>query len=100
MHLEVWQFLKANPAPLNYLGRIPYDYTDAVLKYSVRFFDIFLDIYRKAEPVKDAQRKNKMGAFRLDYNRNIFGDDFSGKMLIKAFGRQTAALFYDYLVYL
>jgi hypothetical protein len=59
-----------------------------------------LEIYWKAEPVTDAQRIKKMKAFRSEYNQNIFGDDFSGKMLIKAFGRKTAALFYDYLVYL
>jgi hypothetical protein len=100
VHLEVGEFLKANPAPLNFLGRIPYDYIDEVLKFTEQFFDIFLDIYRKSEPVKDAQRRKKMEAFRLEYNQNIFGDDFSGKILIKAFGRQTAALFYDYLVYL
>ena len=100
VHLEVGDFLKANPAPLNYLGSIPYDYIDEVLKFTEQFFDIFLDIYRNSEPVKDAQRRKKMEAFRLEYNQNIFGDDFSGKMLIKSFGRQTAALFYDYLVYL
>jgi hypothetical protein len=100
VHLDIGEFLKANPAPLNYLGRIPYDYLDEVLKFTEQFFDILLDIYWKAEPVTDAQRRKKMEAFRSEYNQNIFGDDFSGKMLIKAFGRKTAALFYDYLVYL
>ena len=100
VHLDVGEFLKANPSPLNYLGRIPYDYIDEVLEFTEHFFDIFLDIYRNAAPVKDARRKKEMEAFRLEYNRNIFGDDFSGKKLIKAFGRQAAALFYDYMVYL
>ena len=98
--LDIGEFLKANPAPLNYLRSIPDDYIDEVLKFTEQFFDIFLDIYRKAEPVKDAQRRRKMDAFRSEYNQKILGDDFSGKMLIEAFGRQTMALFYDYLVYL
>jgi hypothetical protein len=100
VHLDVGDFIKANPAPLNYLGRIPYDYLDEVLKFAEQFFDILLAIYRTSEPVTDVQRIKKMEAFRLEYNRNIFGDDFSGKVLIKAFGRKTAALFYDYFVYL
>jgi hypothetical protein len=100
VHLDIGEFLKANPAPLNFLGRIPYDYLDEVLNLTEQFFDILLNIYRKSEPVTDAQRRKKMEAFRSEYNQNIFGDDFSGKMLIKAFGRKTAALFYDYLVYL
>ncbi len=100
VHLKVGKFLKANPAPMDYLGCISYDYIDEVLKFTEQFFDIFLGIYRNTGPVQSAQRRKKMDAFRLEYNRNIFGDDFSGKMLIKAFGRQTAELFYDYLVYL
>lgn len=100
IHLDIGEFLKANPAPLNYLGSIPYEYLDEVLKLSERFFDIFLDIYQKAKPVEDAQRKSQMDAFRSEYNRRILGDDFSGKILLKTFGRQTTALFYDYLVYL
>jgi len=100
VHLDVGEYLKANPAPLNYLGRIPYGYLDEVLKFTEQFFDILLDIHRESEPVTDAQRRKIMEAFRLEYNQNIFGDDFSGKVLIKAFGRKTAALFYDYLVYL
>ncbi len=100
VHLDIGEFLKANPAPLNYLGRIPYDYLDEVLKFTEQFFDILLDIHRKSEPVTDVKRRKIMEAFRLEYNQNIFGDDFSGKVLIKAFGRKTAALFYDYLVYL
>ncbi len=98
--LDVGEFLKSNPAPLNYLRSIPDDYTDEVLKFTEQFFDIFLDIYRKAEPVKDAQRRRKMDAFRSEWNQKILGDDFSGKMLIESFGRQRIALFYDYLVYL
>ena len=98
--LDIGEFLKANPAPFKYMGSIPEAYTDEVVKLANQFFDIFLDIYRKAEPVKDNQRRRKMDAFRSEYNQKIFGDDASGKMLIEAFGRQTTALFYEYLVYL
>jgi len=98
--LDVGGFLKANPPSLGYLRSITNDYLDEVLKCTEQFFDIFLDIYRKAQPVKDAQRRRKMDAFRSEYNQRIFGDDYSGKVLIKAFGQQTAALFYDYFVYL
>jgi hypothetical protein len=98
--LDIGEFLKANPAPLNYLANLPDDYANEVISFTSQFFDIFIDIYRKAEPVKNAERRRKMDAFRSEYNQKILGDDYSGKMLIKAFGRKTAALFYDYLVYL
>jgi len=98
--LDIGEYLKANPPPLKYMCSIPHDYIDEVLKFTKQFFDIFLDIYRKAEPVKDAERRRKMDAFRLEYNQKILGDDASGKMLMEAFGRQKTELFYDYLVYL
>jgi hypothetical protein len=100
VHLDIGEFLKANPAPLNYLGRIPYECLDQVLQLTEQFFDILLKIYHQAAPVTDAQRRKEMEAFRSEYNQKIFGDDYSGKVLIKAFGRETAALFYDYCVYL
>jgi len=98
--LNVGPFLRANPAPLRYSASLPDDYANEVVELTGQFFDIFLDIYRKAEPVKDAERRSKMDAFRLEYNQNIFGDDYSGKVLIEAFGEQTTALFYEYFVYL
>ena len=98
--LNIGEYLKANPPPLKYMCGLPHDYIDEVLKFTEQFFDIFLDIYRKAEPVKDAQRRRKMDAFRSEYNQKILGDDASGKMLLEAFGRPTVALFYDYLLYL
>jgi hypothetical protein len=98
--LDIGKFLKANPPPLNYLASLPDNYANQVITYAGQFFDIFLGIYRMAEPVKDARRRSEMDAFRSEYNRKILGDDYSGKMLIEAFGRQTAAMFYDYLVYL
>jgi hypothetical protein len=98
--LNIGEYLKANPPPLKYMCSLPHDYIDEVLKFTEQFFDIFLDIYRKAEPVKDAERRKKMDAFRSEYNQKILGDDASGKMLLEAFGRPTTQLFYDYLVYL
>jgi len=98
--LNIGEYLKANPPPLKYMCSLPHDYIDEVLKFTEQFFDIFLDIYRKAEPVKDAQRRRKMDAFRSEYNQKILGDDASGKMLLEAFGRPTVELFYDYLLYL
>jgi hypothetical protein len=98
--LDVGPFLRANPAPLRYSATFPDDYADQVVELIRQFFDIFVDIYQKAEPVKDAERRSKMDAFRSEYNQNILGDDYSGKMLIEAFGRQTVAVFYEYLIYL
>ncbi len=97
---EVGEFLKANMSPTEYVRLIPDAYTDEVVKFADQFFDIFLDIYRKAEPVKDVQRKRKMDAFRSEYNKHVLEEDPSGVMLINAFGRETAELFYDYLLYL
>jgi len=95
---EVGEFLKANVSPTEYVRLIPDAYTDEVLKFADQFFDIFLDIYRKAEPVKDVQRKRKMDTFRSEYNKHVLEEDPSGIMLMEAFGRQTAELFYDYLI--
>ena len=97
---EVGEFLKANVSPTEYIRFIPDDYTDEVLKFAQQFFDIFLDIYRKAEPVKDVQRRRKMDAFRAEWNKYVLVEDPSGVALMEAFGRQTAELFYDYFVYL
>jgi len=97
---EVGEFLKANMSPNEYLRLIPGDYADEVLKFADQFFDIFIDIYRKAEPVKDAERRRKMQAFRAQYNKYVLEEDPSGVMLMNVFGRETAELFYDYLLYL
>jgi hypothetical protein len=97
---EVGEFLKANMSPNEYLRLIPSDYADEVLKFADQFFDIFIDIYRKAEPVKDTERRRKMQAFRAEYNKHVLEEDPSGVMLMNVFGRKTAELFYDYLLYL
>jgi hypothetical protein len=94
---EVW---KDNLSPTEYLRYVPDDYTDEVLKFAEQFFDIFLDIYRKAEPVKDAQRRREMDAFRSEFNKHILDDDPDGVTLTETFGRRMAELFYDYLMYL
>jgi hypothetical protein len=97
---EPGEFLKANVSPTEYLRFIPDDYTDEVLKFADQFFDIYLDVYRKAEPVKDVERRGKIDAFRAEYNRYVLEEDPSGVSLIEAYGRQTAELFYDYLVHI
>jgi hypothetical protein len=99
-NFEEGEFLKDNPLPLLHMRSLDDDYTDEVLKFTDHFFDIFLDIYRKAEPVKDPKRKREMEAFRSEYNEKILANDYSGIMLTEIFGQQTAALLYDYWIYL
>jgi len=95
---EPGEFLKANVSPTEYVRLVPEAYADEVVKLADQFFDIFIDIYRKAEPVKDAERKKKLDAFRSEYNRHVLEEDPSGVMLINAFGRRKAELFYDHLI--
>ena len=97
---EVGEFLKANVSPIEYVRYIPDTYTDEVLKCADQFFDIFLDMYRKAEPVEDAKRKREMDTFRSEYNKHVLEEDPSGVILINALGRQATELFFDYLMYL
>jgi len=97
---EPGEFLEANLPQLRYMRSLPYNCTDEVLKFTEQFFDIFLTIYRKAEPVKDVQRRKKMDVFRTEYNKHIVGDDPSGQVLAKAFGQQMAELFYEHFTYL
>jgi hypothetical protein len=97
---EPGEFLKANVSPTEYVRLIPQAYTEEVVKLADQFFDIFIEIYRKAEPVKDANRKKKMDAFRSEYNSHVLEEDPSGIMLINAFGHRKAELFYDHLLYL
>jgi hypothetical protein len=98
--LDIGEFLKSNPPSLKYLGSIPETYNDEVVKLAGQFLNIFLGVYQKAEPIIDTERRRKMDSFRSEWNQNILGDDYSGKVLIEAFGRQRIALFYEYLVYL
>jgi hypothetical protein len=97
---ETREFMKAHVTPIEYIHFLSYDYTDEVLKFAIQFLDIFLDICRKAKPVKDAQRRKEMDTFRSEWNRYVLEDDPSGIASINAFGRQNAELLYNYLVYL
>jgi hypothetical protein len=94
---EVWT---SNLSPTDYLQYIPDEYTDEVLNFARQFFDIFLDIYRKAVPVKDTERRKQMDVFRLKFNKHILEEDPDGVILTETFGRQKAELFYDNLIYL
>ncbi|MFC1591041.1 hypothetical protein ACFL43_00805 [Thermodesulfobacteriota bacterium] len=100
VHLDVGSYLKDNPAPLDYRGTVGLDHNQKLLAYTNQFIDILLDIYHTLQPVEDAYRRTQMDAFRQEYNRNILGTDYSGKMLVQAFGQQTAEIFYEHLVYL
>lgn len=95
---EAGDFLKACLSTINYLRFISVEYTDAVLNLADQFFDIFISMYRKAEPVKDVQRRKAMDTFRAEYNRHALDDDPSGVMIANAFGREKAQLFYEHLV--
>ena len=97
---EEGEFLKANPLPMLYMRSMPDDYVDEVLKFTEQFFDIFLNIYRNLEPVKDTERKREMDDFRSEYNQQILANDYSGIMLTQVFGQHTASLLYEYWIYL
>ena len=95
---EPGAFLKENMSPIHYLRFIPGEHTDEVLRLTEQFFDVFVSIYRKAKPVTDTRRRQKMDDFRTEYNRYVLEQDPSGAALINAFGREKAQLFYEHLV--
>jgi hypothetical protein len=97
---EPGEFLKTNVTPIRYIRIVQEDYIDEVLNFAQQFFDIVLDIYRKAEPVKDARRRKEMDTFRSEWNKHILSDDPSAQSLAETYGQKTAALFCEYLVYL
>ncbi len=97
---EAREFMKAHVTPIEYIHFLSYDYTDEVLNFADQFLDIFLNICKKAEPVKDAKRRKEMDTFRSEWNKYVLEDDPSGIACINAFGRQKAELLYNYLVYL
>lgn len=97
---EIGEFFKDNMSPINYLGFIPEEYTDDLLNLTNQFFDIYINLYRQAELVKDDQRRNKMDTFRSEFNRHFLTEDPSGVMLINAFGLEKAQLFCEHIVYL
>jgi len=95
---KVGEFLKSSVSPTEYLRFVSDDHTDEVLKFADQFFDIYLEIYRRAEPVKDVQRRKEMDTFRSEWNKHALDDDPSGVMITAAFGRPMAELFYDQLI--
>jgi hypothetical protein len=97
---EPGEFLKKNVSPIRYIRIVPEEHINEVLDFAQQFFDIVLDIYRKAEPVKDVERRRKMDSFRSEWNKHIFSDDPSSQSLAEAYGQKTAALFCEHLVYL
>jgi hypothetical protein len=97
---EPGEFLKNNPAPIRYIRIVQEDYIEEVLNLAQQFFNIVLDIYRKAEPIKDTKRRKEMDTFRSEWNKHIFSDDPSSQSLAGAYGQKTAALFCENLVYL
>jgi 15,16-dihydrobiliverdin:ferredoxin oxidoreductase len=90
------EHIKANLSPITYLRYIPDVYINEVLNFTKQFFDIFLDIYQKAEPVKNAERRSKMNSFRSEWNKHLLEEDPSAVLIVEAFGQQTAELFINY----
>jgi len=97
---EPGEFVKANISPIEYIRYIPIDYLDEVLDFTRQFFEIALDFWRKAEPVKDIQRREKIDAFRREYNRHILEEAPSGRTSIATFGREKAQLSFENLTFL
>jgi len=95
---ESGEHLKAFQSPIGYQGLLPVEYLDKVLNLTDQFFNIFVNIHRKAEPVEDVQRRRKMDAFRSEYNRYALDEDPSGMALIAGWGREKAQLFFEHLV--
>jgi hypothetical protein len=95
---EPGEFIKSILSPINYLRFVPIQHTNEVLNFTDQFLEIYLSIYRKAEPVKDLQRREKMDTFRSEFNRHFLGDDPAGVMLIHAFGEEKALLFCKHIV--
>jgi len=86
--------------PIRYIRIVQGDYINEVLDFAQQFFDIVVDIYRKAEPVKDVRRRKEMDTFRSEWNKHILSDDPSVQSLAEAYGQRTATLFCEHLVYL
>jgi len=95
---EGGEHLRAFRSPVACGGLTPVEYLDKVLNFTDQFFDIFVNIYRKAVPVEDVQRRRAMDAFRSEYNRYALDEDPSGIALIDGWGREKAQLFYEHFV--
>jgi hypothetical protein len=97
---EPGEFIRDSISPFQYLRFVPVDYLDQVIDLTKQFFEIFLDFWRKAEPIKDIQRREKIAAFRREYNRHILEEDPSGRASIEAFGKEKALLSFENTVFL
>jgi hypothetical protein len=94
------EFIEANMSPIEYRRYIPVDYLGDILDLTRQFFRIVLSYWHKAEPVKDIKRREKIDAFRREYNRHIIDDDPSGRTYIAAFGRKKALLAFENITFL
>ena len=95
---EGGEHLRAFRSPVACGGLTPVEYLDKVLNFTEQFFNIFVDIYRKAEPVKDVGRRRAMDAFRSEYNRYALDEDPSGVVLINMIGREKAQLLFEHFL--
>jgi len=96
---EAGEFIKDSLSPIEVLRFIPIDYLDQVLDLSKQFWEIVLDFWRKAEPVKDIQRMEKINAYRGEYNRHILEEDPTGQFNVEVFGREKALLYFENLAF-
>jgi hypothetical protein len=97
---EPGEFVKANISPIEYIRYVPIYYLDRVLDFTRQFFEIIVDFWRKAEPVKDIERRRKIDEFRREYNRHILDEDPSGRTAIATYGREKALLGFENLTFL
>ena len=97
---EPGEFIKESISPFQYLRFVSVDYLDQLLDLTKQFFEITLDFWRKAEPVKDIQRREKIEAFRREWNKNMLDEDPSGRAAMEAFGREKAQLSFENTTFL
>ena len=93
------EFILDSVSQIEVLRFIPIDYLDELLDLSKQFWEIALDFWRKAEPVKDIQRMEKINAYRGEYNRHILEEDPTGQFNVEVFGREKALLYFDNLAF-
>jgi len=94
---EVDEFIRTNLSKLHYMRLVPYAYRGELLSLTDRFFDIYLDVYRKASPLMDSETIKSREAFRAMWNQSLREKDASGILIIKAFGQERAQLFSESL---
>jgi len=96
---EAAEVINAKLLPMEWLYFVPIEYLDQVLASAKQFFEIALDFWRKAEPVKDAERIKKMKAWRAEYNYHLLEEDPSGISSVEMYGRERTELYFNHLVY-